>query len=409
MSGTFRRFLALAWRNLWRNSKRTSITLIVVATGMWSVLFFNSFMIAWMDSSKDATLSLLIGEAQIHAPGFMDDPNVDALMEPPAAALTRALSSPEISAWSARLNLPGVVQSEYKTLPVTIMGVDPTAEALVSRIPASVTEGRYLSGLTDDGVVIGQNLAERLKTGLGRRVILMSQNLDGTLSEQSFDVIGLYDVDKGTEDFFVFTGRAAMAAFVGTGEQTAEIVARIPDPLALAATVAGLQQAAPDLDIRSWKEMSAFLASTDTYMAGFIFVWLGVVFSLMAIGIVNTQLMAVFERNHEFGLLRALGMKPRLVLLMVSLESAMMIGLGVLIGMVLAALTIAAMVPGVDLSAFAQALEMFQGGQVLYPDYQWPSFALFGAIIWGLGILVALWPARRAARLSPVEAMRHAT
>jgi len=124
---------------------------------------------------------------------------------------------------------------------------------------------------------------------------------------------------------------------------------------------------------------------------------------------VNTQLMAVFERVHEFGLLQAFGMKPSQILLLVAMESAFLIGFGVVIGMILSALTIWSLSDGLDLSAFAAGLEMFQGGQVLFPEYDVASFFVFSLVIWLLGILVALWPARRAAKLSPVEAMRTAT
>jgi ABC-type lipoprotein release transport system permease subunit len=402
-------FAPFAWRNLWRNPRRTSITLIVVSVGLWSVLFFNSFLNAWGQASKDAVLDLLIGQGQIHAVGYLDDPSIDALMPPPNAALAKALNALEISAWAARLQLPGVAVSEYKTLPVNILGVDPVAEMQLSTIPDKVVQGRYLTNTDDAGVILGLTLAEKLKTGLGRRIILMSQNTDGKLSEQSFDVVGLFDADKATEDFYIFTGLKASQTFVGLKDEVAQIVFTIPDPEVLDIKVADLTAAGPDLDVRSWKKLSLFLATTDSFMQNFIYIWLAVVFSLMAIGIVNTQLMAVFERTHEFGLLQAFGMKPRQVLLLVALESAFLIGFGVLIGMVLSALTIWSLTDGLDLSAFAEGLEMFQGGQVLFPEYDLPSFILFSFIIWGLGILVALWPARRASKLSPVEAMRHAT
>jgi ABC-type lipoprotein release transport system permease subunit len=366
MTNTFKTLTPLAWRNLWRNPRRTAITLIVVSVGLWSILFFNSFLNAWSQSSKDATLAQLIGQGQIHAVGYLDDPNIDKVMSPPDAALTAALETPSIQAWASRLQLPGVVQSEYKTLPVSLVGVDPAAEARVSSIPGKVVEGRYLTGLEDDGVVLGLHLAERLKTGLGRRVILMSQSKDGTLAEQSFDVVGLFDADQQTEDFYAFTGREAAQRFLGLETEISEVVFTIPEAAALESTI-------------------------------------------VAIGIVNTQLMAVFERTHEFGLLRALGMKPRLVLIMVALESALLIGFGVLIGMGVSALSIWALYDGIDLSAFAKGLEMFQGGQVLYPKYDPKGFVMFSAIIWVLGILVALWPARRASKSSPVEAMRHAS
>ena len=400
-------FTPLAWRNLWRNARRTGITLIVVSVGLWSVLFFNSFLNAWGQASKDAVLDLLIGQGQIHAAGYMDDPNIEALMPPPSRALIAALEVPEISAWATRLQLPGVVVSEYKTLPVNIVGVDPQAERRLSSIPDKIVEGQYLSGVEDSGVVLGLALAERLKTGLGRRVILMSLNVDGALSEQSFDVVGLFDADKATEDFYAFTGRRAAQKFVGLSDEIAQITFAIPEAENLEMTVAALAAAAPNLDVRSWKKLSLFLATTDSFMQNFIYIWLAVVFSLMAIGIVNTQLMAVFERTHEFGLLRALGMKPKQVLLLVALESTFLIGFGVLLGAALAGATIWALADGIDLSAFAEGLEMFQAGQVLYPEYDLARFVMFSLMIWILGILVALWPARRAAKMSPVEAMRY--
>ncbi|NOX41529.1 MAG: ABC transporter permease [Alphaproteobacteria bacterium] len=409
MIDTLKTFGSLAWRNLWRNSRRTFITLIVVSVGLWSILFFNSFMIAWTQASKQATLSVLIGSGQIHAPGYMDDPSIDRLMQPPDAALTKALNAPDITAWATRLQLPGVVVSEYKTLPITIVGVDPALERKVSSIPGKVVKGRYLKDVSDDGIILGLNLAKRLKTGLGRRVILMSQNVEGKLAEQSFDVVGLFDADKNTEDFYAFTGRTAEQAFVGLKNQIAEIVIVTPDTVNVDTTVKNLQAAAPKLDVKSWRKLSLFLAASDTFMQGFIYVWLGVVFALMAIGIVNTQLMTVFERTQEFGLLRALGMKSRLVLLLVAMESAVMIGVGVLLGIVMAAATIWWLSSGVDLSAFAAALEMFQGGQVLYLKYQPQAFIQFSILIWLLGIIVALWPARRAAKSNPVDAMRRLT
>lgn len=409
MTNSLKTFTPLAWRNLWRNPRRTLITLIVVSVGLWSVLFFNSFLNAWMQASKEATLSLLIGQGQIHAPGYLDDPSIEALMPPPSGKLLAALNDPRISNWVTRLQLPGVVESEYKTLPINIMGVDPKAEKRISSIPGKVVEGRYLTSASDAGVVIGLHLAKRLKTGLGRRVILMSQNTEGKLSEQSFDVIGLFDADQATEDFYAFTGIKAAQQYVGLKNQIAQIAFAIPVEENLDPVLSKLKQAAPDLDIRSWKELSVYLATSDSFMKGFIYVWLAVVFSLMAIGIVNTQLMAVFERTHEFGLLRALGMKSRRVLLLVTLESAFLIGFGVLLGMLLSGLSIYALAGGIDLSGFAAGLEMAQGGQVLFPKLDPVAFLVFSLLVWLLGILVALWPARRASRLSPVEAMRYAS
>jgi len=126
----------------------------------------------------------------------------------------------------------------------------------------------------------------------------------------------------------------------------------------------------------------------------------------MAIGIVNTQLMAVFERTREFGLLQALGMRPRLVLFDVALESGLLIGIGVLFGIVLAVISVHAFHSGIDLGFLGRGAELVGAGRILYPRVNVGDFVMYSAIIWGLGVIATLWPARRASRISPVEAMR---
>ncbi len=399
----------LAWRNIWRNPRRTLITLIVVSVGVWSMLAFSALLNAWSQSGRDTTLRLLIAQGQIHAKGYMDDPNIDHLMPPPDAKLLTALNDSEISAWATRLELPGVVQSEYKSLPITFLGVDPAAEEKISSIPGKIIKGRYLNGLNDDGVVIGRDLVKRLNTDLGLRIILMSTAKDGSLAERSFNVVGIYDADQAFEDTYIFTGRKVAQDFVGLNNQIAQIAFAVPDEAALGAVLARLRTAAPSLDVRQWRDLSPILGAMDATMSGVIFLWLGVIMVLISIGIINTQLMAVFERTSEFGLLQALGFSPRMVLVLVALESALLIGLGVILGTLAGLASVLALSGGIDLSAFAQALEAFKAGNILYPKVAPMDYLIYPIIIWLLGVLVALWPAWRAQKISPVEAMRHAT
>jgi len=273
--------------------------------------------------------------------------------------------------------VPGVVQSEYKTLPITILGVDPVAEAQISSVPAKLVEGRNLNGLNDDGVVIGKNLAERLKTEIGRRVILMSQGADGLLAQQSFYIVGIFDADQGFEDMYVFTGRSLAQQYLGLDNQISQIAFTVPLDTDLPMVMDRITAAAPDLDSRDWRKLSLLLAAMDTSMGAIIYVWLGIMIVLMSIGIINTQLMAVFERTQEFGLMRALGLKPKMVLMLVTMESALLIRLGVLVAMGLAALTIWSLRGGIDLSAYAAGLEEFQQGQELFPVINPSDYIIF--------------------------------
>jgi ABC-type lipoprotein release transport system permease subunit len=406
MSAALRLLVPLAWRNLWRNAARTTVTLAVVATGLYSTLCFAALLDAWTRSSREASLNLVIGSGQIHAPGFVEDPKLAHRMPEPSLRLVAALNAPEISAWSGRLRAPAVVQSEYKLLPVTLMGVDPRAEAKVSTIPHQLAQGRYLQPGEEDAIVLGRRLVDRLKTRIGKRVVVMSLASSGALAEKSLRVVGVFAGNVEVEDRYAYVGVKGAQAMLGVGGSLTEIAFDVPDNPRLGAVIGALQRTAPGLDVRPWTSLSPMAAAMAGMMGGFVYIWLGIMFALMAIGIINTQLMATYERLREFGLLQALGMRPRLIMAEVSIEALMLVGLGVAIGLLAAAATIAGLHRGVDLGGLARGSEAFGGGRVLHPRLDAAQTATLTAIVWGLGVLVALWPARAASRIPPAEAMR---
>lgn len=404
---TLKMLLPLAWRNLWRNTRRTAITLIVVSVGVFSILFLASFMQAWADSSREQALNTLTGSGQIHAVGFLDDPTINHLI-PPLPAQTRAtLNADPVTAWARRIRVPAVIQSEYRTLPLTLLGVEPARERQLSIIPDGLSEGRYLDSPDDIGIYLGATIAKRLKTRLGKRVILMAQTQDGSLAEQSFAVIGIFSGNREVEDQFAFAGLSTMQTMLKTGPSLSEVVFRTSGQQGLSELVDALRDTAPDLDIRAWQELSPMAAIIETTMGSMIYVWLMVMFILMAFGITNTQLMAVYERVREFGLLQALGMRPSHILLIVALESTILVGVGVILGIALSTVAILSVAGGIDISFLADGAAMMGAGTMLFLRLNIPQMIEMSLLIWVLGVLVALWPARKASKSSPVEAMTH--
>ena len=397
--------LPLAWRNLWRNPRRTLITLLVVAVGIWSILVFDVMLQAWVTSSRESNLRLLTGEGQIHAAGYRDDPNVDYRMPAPEGSLLAALNSPLVAAWAARARVPAVAQSEYRSRPITLLGVSPSSERRVSDLPSEIVAGRYLNGDADAGIVIGRDLAERLKTRLGKRIIVMTQAADGHLAEAGFTIVGLFGGSVPAQDQFAFTGLDTAQSFLGIGRDLSEISFYGAPASPLNDLVAALRRISPLCDIQPWTVLVPLAYTMEQFSQTYISIWLIVMYVLMAIGIVNTQLMAVFERTREFGLLQALGLRPRLVVLQVTLESALLIGTGIGAGVVLVLVTLAPFRNGFDLGFLAAGAEMYGAGRVLYPHLDPADAVRYSLIVWLLGIGAAYWPARSAARIQPVSAM----
>jgi ABC-type lipoprotein release transport system permease subunit len=402
-------FMELAWRNLWRNSRRTIITFVAISVGVWSMIVLAALMQAWGASAFDAAVRTLTGHGQVHAPQYLDDPTVDHRFAPPPRAVTDLLEADDVKAWAARVRVPAIVQTARENAPVTLVGIDADDERGLSFIPEAVNEGRYFTNADSSAILLGRKLAQRLRTGLGKRVVVLSQAASGEIAERGFSVVGLFDAEQQqTETGFVFILRPSAQAMLGIGDNISEIAFVLDDIESLPSMLESLQRAAPSLDVVSWSELEPFTQAILDISNGTIALWTVIMFILVAFGLVNTLLMAVLERTREFGLVQALGLRPRLLLLQVLLESAFLIGLGVAAGVVSSVATLLAFSCGLDLSAVAQGGAALGVGRVLYPQIDVPLTMYIAVFVWLMGIVTSLYPAWRAARDVPVATINKA-
>lgn len=402
-------FTALAWRNLWRNPRRTLITFVAISVGVWSMLVLAALMQAWGESAFDSAVRTLLGHGQIHAPQYLDDPTIDHRFAPPSAMLRDRLDAADVTAWASRVRVPAIVRTARENAPVTLVGIDPERERGLSFIPDAVNDGVYLADAEDAGILLGRRLAARLRTGLGKRVVILSQAASGEIAERGFRVAGIFDAEqRQTETGFVFVRRAPAQSMLGIGDDISEISFVLEDVDRLPPVLESLRRAAPGLEVVAWSELEPFTRAILDISDGTIALWTAIMFVLVAFGLVNTLLMAVLERAREFGLVQALGLRPRLLLLQVLLESTFLVGLGVVAGAAAGLGTVLGFHGGLDLSALAQGGAELGIGRVLYPQIDVALTIEIALFVWVMGIVTSLYPAWRAGRDVPVATINKA-
>jgi ABC-type lipoprotein release transport system permease subunit len=439
--------LTLAWRNLWRHKRRTFMILFAFALGVWSMVVIAAISRGSLEQQLTNSILNLTGHIQIHAPGYRDDPVIEHRFTPPGGALAEsagatslsrgprldplaesanatslsrgprldplaeALGARDVTAWGARVRVPAVVASERESAGVTLVGIEPQREEKLSFIPEAITEGRYLAAPDDEGLLLGRKLAERLETGLGRRVVLMSQDVNNRVADRGFRVVGIFDTQpQQMEEAYVFISRGTAQRLLKMGDSVTEIAVMTTDRDRLDAPLARLRSAAAagtsdSLEVEPWTVVEPLLVLTQRITDVILIIWYVIVFAAMSFGLINTLLMAVFERTREFGLFQALGMRPTHIVGQVLVESLILLALALAIGNVAAWGTVLSLKGGIDLSAVAEGMELVGVAPVIYPTWSADDMAAANILVFVLGVLASLYPAWRAAQHVPIEAI----
>ena len=410
MMNTLRVLLLLAWRNLWRNHRRTIIMLSAITIGVWAMIFMTALTQGMVTEMVRDGIDALPGHVQVHHPDYQDDPNINNLIPTPDSKLSASFAAAGIEQWATRVRVPAVISSERESRGVTLLGIDPQRERDLSFIDYADIDGRFLEGVDDSGIVIGRKLADTLDTELGKRVVVMSQDPDNDIADRGFRVIGVFGAKiENLEMSYIFAGKQTIQTLLNVGDHVTEAVAvgddyRNVEPL-YDSVVAIVDS---DLVVTRWTELNSYLGTMLRVMDGFVLVWVIVIFLALSFGLVNTLVMAVFERVREIGLMLALGMKPSSILGQIVIESMLLLVIGLAIGNVLAVATIEPLKSGIDISMVAEGMEMMGASSVLYPQLRLQDVVLANTVVLVLGFFASLSPAWRASRYQPIEAITKA-
>ena len=401
--------LGLAWRNLWRQPRRTILNVSSIAFAAVIMVFLLSFQLSTYATMKENVLRIMDGFAQIQPQGYKDKPSLKKVINHPTELLAKAEAINGISAAAPRAMSFAILSDSKKSIGAAVVGVDPQREPRVSTLNRTIKQGRYLQADDDAVIVLGAALARNLGVGVGDKVTLLGEAKDGSIAADVLHVIGIFET--GTPDIDRQFSQIPLRRFQTTfamGSAVNMIVLSGP-------SLAGVTHALPalrntvmnsELEVHSWKVLQPGLDAAISLDLSTSLLWYASLVIVVVFIILNTLLMSVLERTHEFGVLLAIGMRPGKLGVMIWLELALLALLGLLIGIAIGcAITISLGYYGMEMPG-AEAIFAQWG----LPGQLHPHVSLFsvsaGPGVMALSILLAgIFPYRRVRKLEPINAM----
>jgi ABC-type lipoprotein release transport system permease subunit len=401
--------LRIAWRNLHRNRRRTAITFAAVSFSTAMLVASYALMIGWTAVMEKSVTDLSVGEVQVHHPDYRSERSLYDTVNGTEAIL-QAAHAQGIAA-SARSFGYGLLSSGARSAGAQFWGVNPAAEIAVSDLADNLASGAFLSSQPQRSVVLGRKLARTLAAEVGTELVVVVQAADGSMGNDLYTVSGiLKGVGEGLdrslalmhhrdfEELFVFPGGVH------------EVVVNSRGTLPPERTATLLLPAAPGNEVVTWRELMPTLSQMFDSMIASVLIF-GAIFLLAAgVGVLNTMMMATYERIPEFGLVKAMGASPWRILREIAAEAVILGLVGSLAGGVAGILiTLRFQKHPLDLSMFVDQLDFMGIAVSSEIPFTLTAGCVLGPVLamWAISVLAALWPAARAARMKPVEALTH--
>ncbi len=399
--------IKIAWRNIWRNRTRSLVVIMAIAIGLLAGVFASAFVQGMMVQKVESVIKLEYSDFQFHVPGFKDEfltklyiPNADGIM-------AEVLEEPAVAGVSGRLVSMGMVASARQSGAIRIVGVNPTDEAAVTGIDAKVTDGEYLSDEGRTPVYISRKVADKYGVELRSKLVLTVQDVEGEIIAGAFRVVGIFESGNGMFDemqLYVRQQDLRNLLHIESGVHQIAVALRdhdLAEPLA-----AKYQEAHPELEVLLWLDLATGMRYMVEVIGVYVYFIVGIILVALLFSILNTMLMAVLERVREIGVLMAVGMGKARVFSMILLETVMLTMIGGPLGLLLswAFVTYFGEV-GIDLGSAAYADLGFSN--IIHPHLDTKSYFEVAGMVAVMAVLAAVYPARKALGLNPVEAIRN--
>ncbi len=405
--------LQLAWRNIWRNKRRTLITISAIAFAVFLASFMRSFQKGIWDSVIDGAVNQFYGYAQVHADGYWDDQTIDNSMELDAQLNALPQSVDLVADVVPRIESFALASSGDLTSGVFVLGIDPVKENAMTQIADKIIAGSYLTP-TDEAVVVASGVAKKLGLALNDTIILISQGYHGVNAAGKYPIKGIFEF--GIPDLnkrLLLLPIKAAETFYGAEGRATTLILKINDrndvPMAIAATTQQLPN--EKYEVLEWQELMPELVEARLLDEAGGYIIIGILYLLITFAIFGTILMMTKERSYEFGVLTAIGMRRRKLFGVIWLETIIVAMLGAIVGILMSIPIVYYLhinpIPAAAMGAdAAEAFEKFGISGDLPTAFDKSTFFIQALIIFLITSLLAIYPWTTIMNLKPIEAMR---
>jgi len=400
--------ILLAWKNVWRNKKRSLIILIAIALGLGCGLFSSGVMFGMWDSTVNSSIDRDLSHIQIHTEKFRKENLIENYIPDGIELAPRIKKIKGVEGVSERTIIEGMAASATSSAGVEIKGIIPDDEKHVTSVAENIKEGKYFEGVNRNPIIVGKELAKKLDLRLHSKIVLSFQGLDGNIVYAAFRIAGIFETESSTFDKSnVFVRQQDMTNLIGGKTIIHEVAVRLTSVQVMDPVVEKLRNMYKSLSVETWKQLAPELDLMYGTLELELNIFLGIILFGLLFGITNTMLMSVMERIRELGVLMAVGMKRVRVFMLIIIETILLSISGGIIGMVLGGASIwLTAQKGINLSLFSQGLSSYGISSHLFPSLPAEFYSTLLAMIIVTAIVSAIYPAFKAIRLKPASAIR---
>jgi len=400
--------LALAWRNVVRNARRSLITIAAVALGLAALIFLWGFNDGVHNSMMRNLQQVIIGSVQIHADGYFKHPKLSKTV-PDVEAVTALLRAGGVKHYTYRLRTFALAAGQDNSEGLVLLGINPSMERDTTRLAEKVDRGRFIQNNDEAACVLGETTARNLGLQIGDAMVVLSEDRYSSLAAEKLTLVGIISSgEMGIDRGLAIVPLGFMQQMTGMKDKYSEIVVQLPVDRLEAVTLYLRQELGASYEVLRWYDMYPMMKQWVELENAFYYIFLSIVLVIIAAGIMNTVLMSMLERIREFGVMMALGCGRMQMAGMVLLESMLLGVAGIIFG-VMAGLSLVYYfhAVGIDLSGQMDSMARFYINPVVHTEIDAKHLWDTVLAVLAATMVAAIWPSIRAARLQPVEALHH--